>query len=192
MSTEGSEIRRESTGLPYLCLTVSAGLLVAWSVPRVKPVLLFGLIFGLLLGLLAVLLMSWFPTVRVRRIWLLTAMLSLAGTVATLVITATRHVPAVPLSAQDAAAEALMRTLMELPADSRALPSNPGQVTQPGPLTIWQRCETYISRRYAQWPALPGYGWLGLEAALATLGASVVLLCMRRRSPEMTPMEPPL
>jgi|GEM_PF-6592478 len=190
MSTEGSEIRRESTGLPYLCLTVSSGLLVAWSVPRVKPVLWFGLIFGLLLGLLAVLLIRWFPAVRVLRLWLLTALLSLAGTIATLGITATRHVPAVPVSTQDAAAEALMRTLTELPADPQALPSNPGQVTPPGPLTIWQRSETYVSRRYAQWPAVSGWGWLGLEATLATLGASVVLLLMRRRSPETKPMEP--
>jgi hypothetical protein len=133
-------------------LILATGLLVAWCVPRVKPVLWFGPLFGGLMAMVAIGLERWFgqPSTRGQaRLACLCAMLGCAAVFWVAIQAAERTNKANP---KNAAAEALLRSMEwggNLPAEEPLLPAS-------SPSTWFGATKRYYTARYRPFAGPPG------------------------------------
>lgn len=162
------------TPLPRWLLVLATALLVAWCVPRVKPVLWFGPLFGLLTAALAVGLERWFGR-QSSRLWPGVAMLcATVGCTAVFAVTINQARKAEMRLAKDdpnrAAAEALIRS-MKQGVDSQSEP-----ITNPS----WPSAvERYAEQRYCG-TFDPTWSGLIVEVAAAGVVAGILTAIARR------------
>jgi hypothetical protein len=166
-------------------LILATGLLVAWCVPRVKPVLWFGGLFGLLTGAIAVGLERWFGQPAGRGVTVIAAVCAIIGCAAVFAISIRTAERTNKPSPQDAAAEAMLRSMEQAthwPADDQSRP----EAVQPSRITAAER---YLAVRYRKY-AEPPWLWLAAEVLSAGLVAGAVHGVMNRRrrpAPEAVP-----
>lgn len=190
LSDATATLHKPSTALVLLCLMIGWGLLVAWCIPRVKPPLIFGGLFGLLYGGFHVTVYRWMMGHQPRTSWVLVAVMSAAGTLTTLFLTADRQIPALPPTGNDAIAAALMQSLRDLPTNAAALPDESNLEVSQQPLSGSERIRKYLELRYAKWTGLPYAGWLTIEILLSMLTASLLVWGISLRVRNRAGMEP--
>lgn len=164
---------KSSPWLYHVCLWLACGLLVAWSITRVKPAIWYGPIFGLMLGILGGLLSCWFPAARWRWRGLEVFLLAAIGTASSLWISSERLYARQSADRMQSMAEGLITSLETMPSDPASTLPPPLQTTT-APQTIPDRITHSAARRYRESPGNMPAAWLALELFLAGLvGAAV-------------------
>lgn len=184
MSNSSRADARSSYALVVLCQAVGWGVFIAWCIPRMKPPVLFGLVFGALFAGIALAIGRLLQERNVRPHVLVVALLAAIGALTTLALSAMRQIPAVTVSHQDAAAAALIATLQQLPDDNSEMPENPGQFRSLTPLTLFERMQKFVSRRYVELGFFEPWAWLGIEILLAGMTAGLIGVWSTSRKPE--------